>query len=58
MYKSWSECETIILPMEIVLYLIDDIRLIGLMIPCVDIDPSWFIHYHEILILIEDLEFF
>jgi hypothetical protein len=44
--------------MEIVLYLIDDIRLIGLMIPCVDIDPSWFIHYHEILILIEDLEFF
>jgi phosphatidylserine/phosphatidylglycerophosphate/cardiolipin synthase-like enzyme len=56
MYQCWTEREAIIFSSEIVLYLIDDIGLICLVISSMNIDPSRFIHNHEICILIEDRE--
>jgi hypothetical protein len=54
MHECRPERETIIASLEIVLYLIDDIGLLCLVVSCMDIDPGWLIHDHEILIFIED----
>jgi hypothetical protein len=56
MDESRAERETIILSLQIVLYLIDDIGLCRLVISCMDIDPWWFIHDHEIFVFVEDTE--
>jgi hypothetical protein len=56
MDESRTKCKTIILSLQIVLYLIDDIGFCRFMISCMDIDPWWLIHDHQILILVEDRE--
>jgi hypothetical protein len=56
MDESRTKCETIVFSLQIVLYLIDDIGLCRLVISCMDIDPWWLVHDHQILILVEDEE--
>lgn len=58
MDEGRTKCEAIIFSSEIVLHLIDDIRLCCLMISCMNIDPWWLIYNHEIFILVEDFEYF
>ena len=56
MDESRSERETIVSPLQIVLYLIDDIGFRGLVVSGMDIDPGWLVDDHEVLILIEDAQ--